>query len=82
MKYRMILASVLCIFLIATTAAFAAAIDLQEVKDMKGIMITAHSGCDGTPDNSMEHILKAIELGADCIEIDVNMGSRSPLYLQ
>ena len=40
---------------------------------MKHIMITAHSGCEGTPDNSMESIRKGIELGADCIEIDIRM---------
>ena len=48
---------------------------------MNSIMITAHSGCDGTPDNSMEHILKAIELGADCIEIDVNMDEQGKMWL-
>ena len=35
------------------------------MNEMKNILITAHSGCEGTPDNSMESILKGIELGAD-----------------
>ena len=48
---------------------------------MKKIMITAHSGCEGTPDNSMESILKGIELGADSIEIDVRMDPQGVLRL-
>ena len=48
---------------------------------MKKIMITAHSGCDGTPDNSMESILKGIELGADCIEIDIRMDPQGKMWL-
>ncbi len=48
---------------------------------MKKTMITAHSGCDGTPDNSMESILKGIELGADCVEIDIRMDPQGTLRL-
>ena len=33
--------------------------------------ITAHSGCEGTPPNSIEHIRSAIASGAEFIEIDV-----------
>ncbi len=44
-------------------------------------MITAHSGCEGTPDNSMESILKGIELGADCIEIDIRMDPQGRMWL-
>ena len=35
-------------------------------------IITAHSGCEGTPDNSLEHIRTAIASGAECLEIDVH----------
>lgn len=35
-------------------------------------IITAHSGCEGTPDNSIEHIKTAIASGAECLEIDVH----------
>ena len=48
---------------------------------MKHILITAHSGCEGTPDNSMESIYKGIELGADCIEIDIRMDPEGKLRL-
>ena len=34
---------------------------------MKNVMITAHTGCEGTPDNSMESILTGIELGAEAL---------------
>ena len=48
---------------------------------MNKILITAHSGCEGTPDNSMESILKGIELGADCVEIDIRMDPQGGLRL-
>lgn len=34
--------------------------------------ITAHSGCDQTPDNSMEHVQHALSLPVDAFEIDVH----------
>ncbi|MBO5511417.1 MAG: hypothetical protein J6B24_06780 [Clostridia bacterium] len=34
-------------------------------------LITAHSGCEGTPPNSIDHILAAIDSGAEMIEIDI-----------
>ena len=33
--------------------------------------ITAHSGCEGKPDNSEDHIRAAAASGADVLEIDV-----------
>lgn len=45
------------------------------------IMITAHSGCEGTPDNSMASIEKAVALGADCVEIDVRADGKGKLWL-
>lgn len=33
--------------------------------------ITAHTGCEHTPDNTHESSLAGIELGADCVEVDV-----------
>lgn len=35
-------------------------------------IITAHSGCEGTPDNSIEHIRTAIASGAEAFEVDVH----------
>ena len=42
--------------------------------------ITAHSGCEGTAPNSREHILAAINSGAEYIEIDVRYDGEE-LYL-
>ncbi len=37
----------------------------------EGFTLTAHSGSEGTPDNSMEFIKKAIELNVPILEIDL-----------
>ena len=42
-----------------------------EVWAMGKTVITAHSGCEGTPLNSIEHIHAAIASGAEMIEVDV-----------
>ncbi|MGL5260398.1 MAG: glycerophosphodiester phosphodiesterase [Lachnospiraceae bacterium] len=34
-------------------------------------MITAHSGCDHTPDNSIEFVEYALKMEAECIEVDI-----------
>ena len=38
----------------------------------KAPIITAHSGCEGTPDNSIEHIRTAIASGAEAFEVDIH----------
>ena len=53
----------------------------QEVLKQGKTVITAHSGCEGTPDNSREHILAAIESGSEMIEVDVRMAEDGTLYL-
>lgn len=47
----------------------------------KKTIITAHSGCEGTPDNSLEHIRAAIASGAEMIEVDVRRAADGTLYL-
>jgi len=37
----------------------------------EGFTVTAHSGCEGTPDNSMEFIRKGVEINAQILEVDV-----------
>ena len=45
-------------------------------------VITAHSGCEGTPDNSLEHIRTALASGAEMFEIDIHRSKRDGvLYL-
>lgn len=48
---------------------------------MFNTMITAHSGSDGMPDNSLEFVKMALSLGVDAFEVDVNMGNDGELYL-
>ena len=44
-------------------------------------VITAHSGCEGKPDNSIEHIEAAIASDAEMIEVDVRQAADGVLYL-
>lgn len=44
-------------------------------------LITAHSGCDGTPDNSLQFLSHALQCGADALEVDVRSASDGALYL-
>lgn len=44
-------------------------------------LITAHSGCDGTPDNSLEFLSHALQCGADALEVDVRAAPDGTLYL-
>lgn len=37
--------------------------------------LTAHTGCEGTADNSLEAITKGFECGADIVEFDINFTS-------
>lgn len=34
-------------------------------------IITAHSGCEGTPDNTLEYVRYALTCGADALEVDI-----------
>lgn len=43
--------------------------------------ITAHSGCDGTEDNSLEFVTYAIAAGADSLEVDVRKNQAGNLFL-
>lgn len=53
----------------------------KDLMKQKKTVITAHSGCEKTPDNSREHILAAIASGAEMIEVDVRQASDGTLYL-
>lgn len=37
--------------------------------------VTAHTGCEGSPDNSIESVKKSFESGADIFEVDVQFDS-------
>ena len=44
-------------------------------------LITAHSGADGTPDNSMEFVRYALTLPVDAFEVDVRRCADGTLSL-
>ncbi|HBP38612.1 MAG TPA: hypothetical protein DD640_07720 [Clostridiales bacterium] len=44
-------------------------------------MITAHSGCEGTPDNSLEYIQCALQMPLEGLEIDVRTDGAGTLVL-
>lgn len=44
-------------------------------------IITAHSGCDHTKDNSLEYLEYALSIPVDCIEVDVRKNSLGILSL-
>lgn len=44
-------------------------------------LLTAHSGCDHTPDNSLEYIRYALNMKIDSLEVDVRRNQRGDLIL-
>ena len=42
---------------------------------LRGFTVTAHTGCEGTKDNSLEAIKKGYDSGADIVEFDVHFNS-------
>ena len=62
---------------VGTAAAVAALISYNNLKNQsvtlpQGFTVTAHTGCEGTEDNSLEAIRKGYESGADIVEFDLN----------
>ena len=51
------------------------------LQQQRKTVITAHSGCEGTADNSRAHILAAIDSGAEMLEVDVRQTQDGLLYL-
>lgn len=49
--------------------------------EQKSTLITAHSGADHTPENSMEFVRHALETAADVLEIDVRTGKDRTLII-
>ena len=43
----------------------------EQLRSVGMTLITAHSGCEGTAPNSIDHILAAIDSGAEMVEIDI-----------
>lgn len=49
-----------------------AAMKKRKITLAEGFTLTAHTGCEGTKDNSLEAIKKGYESGADIVEFDVH----------
>lgn len=49
--------------------------------EQKKTLITAHSGADGTPENSMEFVRHVLAAQADVLEVDVRMGKNRELII-
>ncbi len=47
----------------------------EEIFLPEGFTVTAHTGCEGTKDNSLEAIKKGYDSGADIVEFDVHFNS-------
>lgn len=47
----------------------------------KNVLLTAHTGADNTPDNSLEFVDYALRSGADALEVDVRRNSDGILAL-
>ena len=47
----------------------------RKVQLPEGFTVTAHTGCEGTEDNSLEAIKKGYESGAETVEFDLNFTS-------
>lgn len=45
------------------------------------VQITAHSGCDGTPDNSLAFVRHALTIGTDALEVDVRKTEEGSLAI-
>ena len=60
---------------IAVTAGYISYIKNKDVSLPEKFTVTAHTGCEGTADNSLEAIRKGFESGADIVEFDVHFNS-------
>lgn len=74
----------------AALSAFGAAALGAEYKKLKnrkfslpkGFTVTAHTGCEGSPDNSIESIQRAISLGVPVIENDLTLrNDGTPVFM-
>lgn len=70
---------------IATSAAVSAGY-IKKVKSTPAIIpehftVTAHTGCEGTDDNSIEAIIAGADAGADVVEFDLSFNSSGEAFL-
>lgn len=83
-KSTKIIIGALAVTVVAATAITAGYI--SNVKNKKavipnGFTVTAHTGCEGTEDNSVEAINAGIAAGANIVEFDLSFNSEGEAYL-
>lgn len=61
---------------IALTAGYITYIKNKDVNFPENFTVTAHTGCEGTADNSLEAIERGYLSGADIVEFDVHFNSK------
>lgn len=75
MKKKKIIVTVTAVAAIAATAV--TAVSFSKLKNVdytlpEGFTVTAHTGCEGEDDNTLESIRAGIKAGADIVEIDLH----------
>lgn len=60
---------------LAVTAGYIAYVKAKKANLPESFTVTAHTGCEGTKDNSLEAIEKGYLSGADIVEFDVHFNS-------
>ena len=60
---------------LAVTAGYIAYVKAKKANLPENFTVTAHTGCEGTKDNSLEAIEKGYLSGADIVEFDVHFNS-------
>lgn len=60
---------------VAATAGYISYVKNKDAVLPEGFTVTAHTGCEGTKDNSLEAIEKGYLSGADIVEFDVHFDS-------
>ena len=61
---------------LAVTAGYINYVKNKNINLPENFTVTAHTGCEGTADNSLEAISKGYESGADIVEFDVHFNSK------
>ncbi len=66
---------------LAATAGYISAVKNLEAVLPEGFTVTAHTGCEGTRDNSLEAIKTGAAQGADTVEFDLSFTEEGEPYL-
>ena len=69
-------AAIVAVTGLAVTAGYISYVKNKDVNLPENFTLTAHTGCEGTADNSLEAIKKGYESGADIVEFDVHFNSK------